>query len=253
LPVNHLGLNAGDFISIAWEMRVSEASGPSDTFGPYFGVEAYDDSVAIKLLGSLGVDASTGDVLFQAAGSGFLTETGHVVDFGAWHSYELRLDYGADTYSYFFDGVQIGTEAFVDGPSSAFTDADIATFAAAGDPASLALTGTAHFDNFLVVEGVIGPTLPGDYNSDNTVDAADYVVWRKNYGTTNMLPNDPNDGTIDDNQYVTWRENFGQSGSGAGANSPALATPEPACCLMLGTFVIVAAFIRHERTTTAGR
>jgi hypothetical protein len=34
-----------------------------------------------------------------------------------------------------------------------FSDADIATVAAAGDAASLALTGTAYFDNFLVREG----------------------------------------------------------------------------------------------------
>ena len=28
------------------------------------------------------------------------------------------------------------------------------------------------------------PSLPGDFNSDGTVDAADYVVWRKTDGTT---------------------------------------------------------------------
>jgi hypothetical protein len=30
------------------------------------------------------------------------------------------------------------------------------------------------------------PALPGDYNGDGTVDAADYVVWRKTLGTTGL-------------------------------------------------------------------
>jgi hypothetical protein len=68
-------------------------------------------------------------------------------------------------------------------------------------------------------ERSVGP-LPGDFNGDNVVDAADYVVWRKGLGTTY---------TQDD--YNTWRTNFGRSfsfsvsGSGASANA---VVPEPA-------------------------
>jgi hypothetical protein len=45
-----------------------------------------------------------------------------------------------------------------------------------------------------------GGDLEGDYNSDGTVDAADYVVWRKSDGTQE--------------EYDEWRENFGESGGG---------------------------------------
>ena len=31
----------------------------------------------------------------------------------------------------------------------------------------------------------------GDYNNNGKVDAADYVLWRNNVGTTTVLPNDP--------------------------------------------------------------
>jgi hypothetical protein len=55
----------------------------------------------------------------------------------------------------------------------------------------------------------------GDYNDDGTVDAADYVTWRKNNGTNNVLPNDPIGGTIDSDQYNQWAANFGESGAGA--------------------------------------
>jgi hypothetical protein len=57
---------------------------------------------------------------------------------------------------------------------------------------------------------------PGDYNQDRNVDAADYVVWRKNDGSQAG--------------YDLWRTNFGQSfGSGSGniTSAPA-AVPEPA-------------------------
>jgi hypothetical protein len=55
----------------------------------------------------------------------------------------------------------------------------------------------------------------GDYNGNNTVDAADYVVWRKNEGTMNPLPKDPIGGEIGQGQYDNWRANFGQNISSA--------------------------------------
>ena len=68
------------------------------------------------------------------------------------------------------------------------------------------------------------PVLPGDFNGDGTVDAADYVVWRKYNGTNHVLPNDNGLGTpIRLSHYTLWRNNFGNPpdiGSGAGANLP---------------------------------
>lgn len=54
-------------------------------------------------------------------------------------------------------------------------------------------------------------TVPGDYNNDGTVNAADYIVWRKNSGTTNVLPNDGHGGTIGVDQYTVWQTHFGES------------------------------------------
>lgn len=84
-----------------------------------------------------------------------------------------------------------------------------------------------------LVLSVISAGLPGDYNQDGSVDAADYVVWRKNEGTTNPLPNDPIGGTIDADQYNQWRTHFGQpTGNGPGAGAKATA-PEPATLVLL--------------------
>ena len=54
--------------------------------------------------------------------------------------------------------------------------------------------------------GALNPP-DGDFNADHSVDAADYVAWRKGLGTA-YSPND----------YQTWRAHFGENdGNGAGA------------------------------------
>ncbi|MGD9633399.1 MAG: hypothetical protein AB7U97_09000 [Pirellulales bacterium] len=57
----------------------------------------------------------------------------------------------------------------------------------------------------------------GDYNSDGTVDAADFVAWRDSNGTPE--------------EYETWREHFGQSAPGAAATSASV--PEPTALSLL--------------------
>jgi PEP-CTERM motif len=85
--------------------------------------------------------------------------------------------------------------------------------------------------------------IPGDYNSDGTVDAGDYVLWRKYQGTTHTLPNDPTGGTIGLAQYNTWRSHFGQPpGTGSALDDSAgrsAAVPEPAT-LLLGCLGMIA-------------
>jgi hypothetical protein len=77
------------------------------------------------------------------------------------------------------------------------------------------------------------PVIPGDYNNDGKVDSADYVVWRKNEGTMNILPNNPIGGTIDADQYNQWRAHFGQTTPPGGAGQSEAAVPEPATVVLL--------------------
>ncbi|MEM6334904.1 MAG: hypothetical protein AAF823_16350 [Planctomycetota bacterium] len=54
--------------------------------------------------------------------------------------------------------------------------------------------------------------LPGDYNLDGVVDAADYTVWRDRVGSAaGTLPSDVDGGVIGPSQYATWVANFGAS------------------------------------------
>jgi hypothetical protein len=79
-----------------------------------------------------------------------------------------------------------------------------------------AVTGALETDFYIrsiEITDAAPPGQPGDHNGDGTVDAADYVAWRKipaNFG-----------GNPDG--YETWRENFAEGGGGGGSG----AVPEP--------------------------
>jgi hypothetical protein len=74
-----------------------------------------------------------------------------------------------------------------------------------------------------VVSYVVSAGVIGDYNGNGIVDAADYVLWRKNPAAFGGNPAG----------YNTWRTHFGQTaGSGAGATLNG-AVPEPATLVLL--------------------
>jgi hypothetical protein len=87
--------------------------------------------------------------------------------------------------------------------------------------------------------------VPGDYNNNGNVDAADYVVWKNSENTIATLPNDPHGGTIGANQYATWRANFGMSQAGAGSSSSRV--PEPSALCVLASAAVLAALRRKTR------
>jgi hypothetical protein len=80
----------------------------------------------------------------------------------------------------------------------------------------------------------ISTTVAGDYDGNGKVDAADYVLWRKNPAAFGGNPAG----------YNTWRANFGYP---PGAGVALAAVPEPATCLLalLGAFEFV--WIRRRR------
>ena len=98
-------------------------------------------------------------------------------------------------------------------------------------------------DRFYNITGLtLTAGLAGDFNSDGAVNAADYVYWRKNFGS-------------DQAKYFAWRANFGSSlspGSGAGTRLAGLllsSVPEPTAMALIlsGTFFAVARRARRIR------
>ena len=74
--------------------------------------------------------------------------------------------------------------------------------------------------------------MPGDFNGDGTVDAADYVVWSDNRGAADesaLGGNGDGIGGVGQSDYLLWKNSFGNtSGSGNSA-----AVPEPAALSLL--------------------
>jgi T5SS/PEP-CTERM-associated repeat protein len=110
---------------------------------------------------------------------------------------------------------------------------------------------TSTFNANHVVLSEFLPALPGDYNANGTVDAADYTVWRNTFGDTGAgLAADGNgNGQIDDGDYDVWKSHFGETaGSGGGGNQ--VAVPEPrAFVLALATVGVIHGIGRRTRKT----
>jgi hypothetical protein len=234
--VPKLGYPTQRYVTIDWDMLVKPSS--SGSFGPFFGIRSFDSHglASPGVLGTLGVDATTGDVLYET-GTQF-TETGTHASFNTWHHYRLVLDFTSMNYQGFLDGGHLITTAFADlalGVND-FTDADIATVAAGGDSLSQLATGTSFFDNFVIRDGLLG-----DYDLNGTVDANDYITWKQTFGSNVATAGNGADGNgngkVDAADYTIWRDHLGQSlfsGTGAGSGSlAASAVPEPGALLLL--------------------
>lgn len=97
--------------------------------------------------------------------------------------------------------------------------------------------GTYLLDNMRL--DFAGAALLGDYNSNGAVDAADYVIWRKNLGGTSLPNEGASTGVVDQLDYDFWRAHFGNT-AGSGTALGAGAVPEPAG---FATVITILAFI----------
>jgi streptogramin lyase len=72
----------------------------------------------------------------------------------------------------------------------------------------------------VVIPQILDDDLPGDFNDDGIVNAADYVAWRNN----------PN-GDYDADDYAIWQENYGRTRETGSATGRAV--PEPASLMIV--------------------
>ena len=95
----------------------------------------------------------------------------------------------------------------------------------------------------------LAAALPGDFNFDGEVNAADYLVWRKLSGETGLgLAADANgDEVVDEADYQIWNANFGAIAASTTAVLAA-SVPEPHC----GTLALIAGLgLLSRRKATA--
>jgi hypothetical protein len=189
----------------------------------------------------------------SSAPAGILTvKQSFTVHAGAILAIEIGGRSNADPENPEYDQVAIGGAAELDGTLSIdFIDIGAGEFAPANGDAFAILSAaggiSGAFDHLdlpplsptLEWESIISdtayflavtPQLPGDFNANGAVDAADYVVWRKTSGQSGVRPaadgtgpNGAPDGIVDELDYQLWRANFGASMSAAWS----LNVPEP--------------------------
>jgi hypothetical protein len=70
--------------------------------------------------------------------------------------------------------------------------------------------------------------LAGDFNQDGVVNAADFVVWRKNSTAASDGGSGADELVFDTTDYDTWRANFGRAAAEASGVANSSAVPEPA-------------------------
>ena len=98
------------------------------------------------------------------------------------------------------------------------------------DPATVSELQSIIWSVVTTTPGTGVVALPGDFNQNGIVDAADYTVWRENVGKpAGTLANDPTGSTIGDAQFNVWKSNFGASSGGSSAG----VVPEPSAIALL--------------------
>jgi hypothetical protein len=85
--------------------------------------------------------------------------------------------------------------------------------------------------------------LQGDYDANGIVDAADFGVWRQNYGTTNAAADGNGNGVVDAADYVLWRKKT-TSTPASGAFADAASVPEPPATMLLIAAALVVPLAR---------
>jgi hypothetical protein len=132
------------------------------------------------------------------------------------------------------------TPAFFTGSSGNVFTSVPATNTALGNEAQATAITTVVRTNFVAVQSA-------DYNRNGTVDAADYVLWRKTQNTTASPAGSGADGNVDGTvnglDYTLWASHFGNPlGSGAGGGLSTATVPEPTTCALLtiGALLILA-------------
>jgi hypothetical protein len=93
--------------------------------------------------------------------------------------------------------------------------------------------------------------VPGDYNGDTKVDAADYTIWRNTLNsTTDLRADGDNSGTVDSDDFGVWKMNFGSgSGMGSFALGSSASVPESGSFITLAIASMFLTAARRSRGT----
>lgn len=128
----------------------------------------------------------------------------------AFHTFELRSPGGAAPVTFYFDTQAIGSWS---GVGAVHPNIIRWGSSAANNRGQM----NFHRVEFATLEAAV----PGDYNADRAVDAADYAFWRNHLGSNLAAADGSGNGSVDLQDFFVWRMSFGSS------VVPATSVPEP--------------------------
>jgi len=94
-------------------------------------------------------------------------------------------------------------------------------------------TGSTFNPNQIVIDNFVANSLPGDFNHNGVVDAADYNLWRK----LDLGPA----------AYNTWRQYFGRTAAGGPGSGAGNAIPEPGAIVLVAVGLLSLCSRRPQR------
>ncbi|QDU90537.1 hypothetical protein Pla175_39430 [Pirellulimonas nuda] len=163
----------------------------------------------------------------------------------ATHAFELRYRPETGKVSFLFDGGEVSSWS------------GVPLIGAHPDSFLWGSTGVNQRGvmRFHTVEAAIGPfptAVPGDFNGDGGLDAADYTLWRDTFGQTGPnLPADANgDLRVDSADLALWRRGF--SGAAIAAATAVVPEPSGAVVALLATATIAIILPKPARIATQG-
>ncbi len=146
---------------------------------------------------------------------------------------------------------ELGVFRDLDGDGFRHVNSVIGTFAAddVSQTLNLVLANGRNPGFSLIVVSERAEPLPGDYNADGIVNAADYTVWRDNLGTDFGLLGNGDEtglsaGTVDEADYDLWVSSYGATGSSSASSQ---AVPEPGS-VFIALAVVGAALAGNRRS-----
>lgn len=159
----------------------------------------------------------------------------------------ITKSYLSDTADVMIDSGAIFDLSFVgsDTIGALFLDGASQPLGTYGSLASSATFKSSYFTGIgiLNVTELVLTAIPGDYNNDGIVNAADYTVYRDNVGQPGgTLVNDPAGGVVGAAQYTQWANNYGATEPPA---SLSVSVPEPTALLLAG--IAAAGFLSRRK------
>ncbi len=231
-------------------VNVKTLSATLGTNGTLGGTGSVSGAVTVESGAALAPGATTGGIGTLSLNGGLTLSAGSL----------LNIDLGAPTTG---DLINVGGSTTISGGTINVTNAGglatgtykILDYAGAlgGAFANLALGTTPAGFTFNLVDNVANTSVdlsvtstvvgvPGDYNNNGVVDAADYVLWRNGGPLQNEVVTI---GSVTPEDYTEWRARFGNT-SGSGSALGAGAVPEPATVTLL--WVVLGSLYIARRT-----